>query len=245
MLKKYFGSLFNHFNMAGLFFKEKKMKRFSSVQITELEDKVVGFDENVVKIAQIARDHQEARQLLEAQFQDRKIFQIGVRISNHHASVIIHEPESGSSKIPTTENPVVLSDPVELREEYHISSKGVVRQVHIRFEDEEQQKMVLAADVKNPNIKSPRYIEVCRVFTTWEHLQYVALVSAPEKHSIVIDDCATFTSDFSKELLKSSLTEDEIKKHMGQLEKIIVIVDESARAEASSRRVAATRTIQG
>ncbi|KAJ3577155.1 hypothetical protein NPX13_g3411 [Xylaria arbuscula] len=199
MLKKYFGSLFNHFNMAGLFFKEKKMKRFSSVQITELEDKVVGFDENVVKIAQIARDHQEARQLLEAQFQDRKIFQIGVRISNHHASVIIHEPESGSSKIPTTENPVVLSDPVELREEYHISSKGV----------------------------------------------YVALVSAPEKHSIVIDDCATFTSDFSKELLKSSLTEDEIKKHMGQLEKIIVIVDESARAEASSRRVAATRTIQG
>lgn len=233
--------------MAGFLFKEKKMKVFSSVQITELEDKVVSFDENIVILARTVRTPHDARQFIAAQFKDLKAFQIGVRISNRHASVIVHELEPGppDSTVPTADNRVVLSDPVVTRENHIISSNGIMRQVHIRFQDREQQKMVLAADKRTGDIQCPRYIEVCRIFTSWEYLQYVALVSSPEKHSVVVDDCATFTSDFSKELLKYFLTEVEVKKHMQQLDKLIVIVDESAKAEASSRRVAGSRPVHG
>lgn len=105
-------------------------------------------------------------------------------------------------------------------------------------------KMILALDVKNNKFNYPRFIQARRVFTTLEHLQYIALSTAPNAHSIIIDDCATYARDYLEEVatrLTDNQRQQEAEAHMEEVKKLITIVTESAQSEAISSHIAQNR----
>ncbi|KAI1151934.1 hypothetical protein F4825DRAFT_338304 [Nemania diffusa] len=244
MVLNYFENLCDWL-IASFVFKKREMKAFTGVQTTEIEDDVVGFDQDIINISRtfINGNHDKAREDLRDRVKNitPKVFQIGVRIGQRHASVIVHEPKPTGTNDPSIEKPLVIL--VHKLEEYSIPFSERPRQLHIRYKDSTEQTMVLAADTKSPryahsnSYSCPRYIEVCRVLTTWQQLQFIALVGSPKEHSVVLNDCATFTINYSETLLGIFTSEaGEVEQQMEQLDKLIVIIHETGSGEGTTRR---------
>ncbi|KAK5635505.1 hypothetical protein RRF57_011217 [Xylaria bambusicola] len=229
-------------SIADAIFPPRRIQMYSGVERRTIERDVVGFEDDIVKLANTAKkDIKLAREKLEARGSyEKKIFQIGVEIKYRHASIIVHEPTQTDMNDPTNDSPLILS--LKRLGHFSISSSNLPRQIHIRFKDRDEQKeMVLAADPKHYDVECIRYVELCRVFASWEELQLFALVNHTSEYSILGNDCATFALDYSKVMLECFMAKDKAEEVMEELRKDVVIMDESAQSEAGSRHIAAAR----
>ncbi|KAI1101323.1 hypothetical protein F4804DRAFT_316228 [Jackrogersella minutella] len=164
--------------------------------------------------------------------------QVGIQIKKSHASVIIEELKSSDKNALTANDPFFLTSPFEELRGHIIPESSAARLLHIRYLDLDSKKMVLAFDKKGYELSCERYIRVCRVFTSWEELQCIALRNCTSVHSILVDDCVTFALDVVKELLEGYVEKEEDRKeYMGKLIQLTPIVQESAQSEASSRKL--------
>ncbi|KAI0098133.1 hypothetical protein GGR51DRAFT_435706 [Nemania sp. FL0031] len=217
--------------MARFLFPQRKTKVFTGVRRTELDGEVINFDPDIVEMVKACHTTEAAKVLLDKQQGEEKMFMIGARISNSHASLIIQELDLLSN-----EGLISIPSTIQVERNLTVPFSSNLRQLHIRLEG---QKTVLAVDIKTRDVVCERYIQILTIRTTWKHLQYLY----PESYSIVLDDCATFCSQFVKGLLnyfvyRGDITQDEAQHHNQRLGDLIIIADKSASAEAGSRRVA-------
>ncbi|KAI1096106.1 hypothetical protein F5B19DRAFT_220745 [Rostrohypoxylon terebratum] len=213
----------------------RSRKQFRATEVlkrTEISDRPEGFDDEAWNTYSPDTELDPAR---ESVAECRK-WQIGIRLNNNHASIIIDELLSSDASELTDERRLITIPVQELRNHTIVSRNPPLHQLHLRFRRPQNDIIVLALDRRGDTLGCERYVGICKILASWKMLQWLALSSCPNAHSLLVDDCATFTRDLVYKLLKFYLGETETRAYMEQLKDFIVVVEESARVEASSRR---------
>lgn len=116
-----------------------------------------------------------------------------------------------------------------------------VRVLHIRNARDGTDDLVLALE-ETPKVKYYRYADLYRIQTTERWLRHLALLSCPDRHRLVVEDCATFAYNFLINILQDLETRGYIDEAVVQVQQELLIqhnhiMDGSlGKSEETSRR---------
>ncbi|KAE8343047.1 hypothetical protein BDV24DRAFT_161864 [Aspergillus arachidicola] len=167
-----------------------------------------------------------------------------------HAEVIVRDGNLDRITPPkaldlTASPPAFTSEPISVQYDGKIfpGDTGSLRVLHIRNAGEDTADLVLALEEINPprSVRFYRYANLYRIRITENMLKHIALLSCPEKHRLLAEDCATFAYNVLTMLLghlrdRGYITEEVFRLQKKLLVQTIHIADGSVgESEITSR----------
>lgn len=227
-----------------------------------IRDSVRGFDSAVVDICEKPDDLEEVKKCLTRSaprhFKISAIFVGGspndsVRIGHAGAMIQGYSPAENDTVAATEQEPLrVVKSPMVVRDtKLPMAEDGGDMYIHLHKVSRTESDLILGCYTSRNEDNVPyKIIELCRVYTTKETLQYVALKSLQEEYSMGRSDCATFVRNFMEELVDKRVTalvprlEGETDEKLAErregtkrkLTELIIIVDGSAESGEISVR---------
>jgi hypothetical protein len=176
-----------------------------------------------------------------------------VRIGHAGALIQGYSPAEDDTDAATEQRPlrVVKSPKVADSTKLSMDPGGNDMYIHLHNVSHIDSTLILTCDRSRNETKVPyKIIELCRVYTTTETLQYVALKSLQKDYSIGRRDCATFVRNFMEELVDKSVaalvprlkgeTDEQLSKRkegiQRELKESIIVVEGSAESGEMSLR---------